>query len=119
MTRQIRRRCFCFTLLAAATMLSTCVLDAQQLSDGTIYAGESGATGFNGDGGKATAAELFSPVGVAFDSKGNLYIADSLNNRIRQVAAGTGIITSFAGTGRMVPLTTETPAMAAQPPAPI
>ena len=41
------------------------------------------------------------PIGMAFDSAGNLYIADTLNNRIRKVSAATGIITTFAGNGLM------------------
>jgi uncharacterized protein (TIGR03437 family) len=49
-----------------------------------------------GDNGPATSAQV-SPAGVAVDSAGNLYIADSLNNRIRKVS--NGIITTVAGTG--------------------
>jgi trimeric autotransporter adhesin len=45
-----------------------------------------GQKGFSGDSGPATAAQLSSPGGVALDSAGNLYIADSGNNRIRKVA---------------------------------
>jgi sugar lactone lactonase YvrE len=53
--------------------------------------------GYSGDGGPATGAELSVPYGVAVDSSGNLYIADSHNNRIRKVSAG--IITTVAGGG--------------------
>jgi hypothetical protein len=56
------------------------------------------AAGFSGDGGAAANAELSSPQGVAVDASGNLFIADSLNNRIRWMAPG-GIITTTAGTG--------------------
>jgi trimeric autotransporter adhesin len=45
-----------------------------------------GQKGFSGDSGPATAAQLSSPGAVALDSTGNLYIADSGNNRIRKVA---------------------------------
>lgn len=55
--------------------------------------------GFSGDGGPATSAELSRPSGVAVDDKGNLYIADTGNNRVRMVAAGTGIIGTLAGNG--------------------
>jgi len=58
-----------------------------------------GTSGFSGDNGPATAAQLQRPRGVAIDSSGNLYIADSDNHRIRKVTAVTGIITTIAGTG--------------------
>ncbi len=57
------------------------------------------SSGYSGDGGMATKALLYSPAGVAFDAPGNLYIADTYNNRIRKVAAN-GIITTVAGDGR-------------------
>ena len=57
-----------------------------------------GEPGFSGDGGSASEAQLFSPLGMAFDSEGNLYIADLLNARIRKVDTN-GIITTVAGTG--------------------
>ncbi|OGG55416.1 MAG: hypothetical protein A3F84_05950, partial [Candidatus Handelsmanbacteria bacterium RIFCSPLOWO2_12_FULL_64_10] len=57
-----------------------------------------GANGFAGDGGPATRAALFLPVRIAFDAAGNLYIADSRNNRVRKVGKD-GVITTFAGGG--------------------
>jgi len=62
----------------------------------TTIAG-TGAEGYGGDGGAATAAYLDTPTGIAIDKSGNLYIADSHNHRIRQVIAGT--ITTIAGIG--------------------
>jgi hypothetical protein len=56
-----------------------------------------GVAGYSGDGRLAAFAELNSPTGVAVDSDGNLYIADSANNVIRRVDAKTGIITTVAG----------------------
>ena len=58
----------------------------------------SGASGFSGDGGAATAAQLYLPWGVAVDGAGNLYIADTHNQRIRKVDT-TGTISTVAGTG--------------------
>src|ERR1019366_9504536 len=52
----------------------------------------------SGDGGAATSAQLYAPRGVALDSSGNLYIADTANNQIRKVTAA-GVISTFAGTG--------------------
>jgi uncharacterized protein (TIGR03437 family) len=57
-----------------------------------------GTLGFSGDGGAATSANLFSSWGVGLDGKGNFYIADRVNNRIRKVDAA-GIITTVAGNG--------------------
>ncbi len=50
----------------------------------TTIAG-TGVGGYSGDGGPATNAWLNEPVGLAFDPAGNLYVADSANNRVRQV----------------------------------
>jgi sugar lactone lactonase YvrE len=58
-----------------------------------------GTSGFSGDGGLATAAQLNSVYGVALDAAGNLYIADRGNSRVRMVAVDTGIITTVAGNG--------------------
>ena len=55
------------------------------------------ANGYSGDGGPATSAQLGNPRGVAVDSAGNLYVADSLNGLIREVAADTGVIRTVAG----------------------
>ncbi|MGW1983665.1 NHL domain-containing protein [Streptomyces collinus] len=57
-----------------------------------------GAAGFRGDGGAATAAQLNLPLGVAVDSTGALYIADYYNHRVRKVATD-GVISTVAGTG--------------------
>ena len=56
---------------------------------------------YSGDGGPATSAELSDngPSGVAVDGAGNIFIADTSNQRIRKVSAATGIITTVAGNG--------------------
>ena len=61
----------------------------------TTVAGN-GTAGYTGDKGQAASAELNNPIGLALDSSGNLYIADSANNVIRMVTS-SGIITTFAG----------------------
>ena len=63
----------------------------------TTVAG-SGAEGFSGDGGPATQAALNSPYSVAVDVRGNLYIADLGNERVRRVGPG-GLIATAAGKG--------------------
>jgi sugar lactone lactonase YvrE len=74
---------------AAGTIISTVA--------GKIIA--NGSPGFTGDGGPATSANLNYPQGVAVDSVGNLYIADSSNYVIRKVDYATQNISTIAGTG--------------------
>ena len=64
----------------------------------TTIAGN-GTGGFSGDGGPATAAELYYPAGTATDMMGNILICDSYNDRIRKIDTATGHITTIAGTG--------------------
>jgi uncharacterized protein (TIGR03437 family) len=70
----------------------------RKISNGmiTTVAG-SGTPSFGGDNGPATSAELNQPAGVAVDSAGDIYIADTLNDRIREVS--NGIIATVAGAG--------------------
>ena len=63
----------------------------------TTFAG-TGVPGFSGDGGPATSARLYAPHGVAVDGQGNVYIADSYNQRVRKVNPA-GTITTIAGGG--------------------
>ena len=63
----------------------------------TTVAGN-GTAGYSGDGGKATSAELSTPIGVTVDTVGNVYIADFDSSRIRKIATN-GIISTVAGNG--------------------
>jgi len=68
----------------------------------TTVAG-SGKAGFSGDGGAATQATFNEPHSIQLDPRGDLYICDILNHRIRKVDMKTGLITTFAGTGEKKP----------------
>lgn len=69
-------------------------------SVGMIFTITGDGTGsFAGDGGLASAAEVNSPSGLTVDPAGDLYIADTQNNRIRKINASTGIIVTIAGNG--------------------
>jgi sugar lactone lactonase YvrE len=63
----------------------------------TTIAG-TGGSGFSGDNGLATNAQLYYPSGLDIDDSGNLYISDTYNHRIRKIDA-SGLITTIAGTG--------------------
>jgi len=78
--------------------------------------GNGGLAGFSGDGGPATGAQMRAIHGLAVDAAGNLYIADTDNNRIREVSGGT--ITTVAGNGTAGPAGDGGPATSAQLSAP-
>ncbi len=63
----------------------------------TTVAG-TGFSGFSGDGGPATSAQIYAPRGIATDATGNVYFSDYANNRIRKISS-TGIISTVAGNG--------------------
>ncbi len=95
--------------------VGTNVITASYSGDGVNFAGSTsvgvgvnslittiagnGYYAYSGDNGPATAAELYDPGGVTTDSAGDIFIADSNNNRIREVNHATGVITTVAGNG--------------------
>lgn len=68
----------------------------------TTVAG-TGKPGFSGDGGAGTLATLNQPHSIQLDARGNLFICDIGNHRIRRVDFATGVISTFAGTGARAP----------------
>ena len=86
------------TLLA--TGLGCAGVNNTTLNIGTITAvAGTGTFGYSGNGGPATSAELYQPTCAVLDTAGNLYIGDVVTNTVRRVAAGTGIISLYAGNG--------------------
>jgi hypothetical protein len=65
----------------------------------SLVAGVVNTCGYNGDNISANTALLDTPFGVALDRNGNIWIADSQNNRIRKVTVSTGQISTVAGNG--------------------
>ncbi len=88
-------------------------------ADGTVstVAGN-GSSGYSGDGGLAASAQLNQPLGVAVGENGTLYIADTINNRIRLVRAD-GTISSIAGAGSSGFSGDDGPAVSAQLSSPV
>lgn len=58
-----------------------------------------GVSGFSGDGGQATSANIGDITGITTDEVGNIYLSDNTNNRVRKVSIPSGIITTIAGNG--------------------
>jgi uncharacterized protein (TIGR03437 family) len=80
-----------------ADIVSSRILKVNTAGTISVFAGN-GAITFVGDGGPATSASFFNPSAVAADSAGNVYIADTTNNRVRKVNT-SGIISTVAGNG--------------------
>src|SRR5207244_6877830 len=70
-----------------------------RISNGAVTLVAGTTYGFGGDGGLATSAQFRGVFGLALDTGGNLYIADTNNHRIRKVTATSGVIQTVAGTG--------------------
>lgn len=98
-TKDLFKRFLCIVLSLLMLNLGIpqyTVLAAEEYSLTTVAG--TGAQGNAGDGGKAVSATFYNPFGIAADNAGNLYIADTYNNRVRKVTADGSIIT-VAGTG--------------------
>lgn len=96
-----------FVLVAFAVLPSASSEDPPTFTISTIAG--TGKLGYSGDGKKARRAQLRLPTAVAIDSKGNVFIADDMNHRIRRVSSN-GIITTVVGTGERKPGTPDGPA---------
>jgi uncharacterized protein (TIGR03437 family) len=102
-----------YNLVCAATALVGCSAFAQSLGNCTQRVVVGSSTTDAGDGGPAENAELYDPQGIARDGLGNLYIADTYNNKVRVVGPDK-IIRAYAGTGVAGSAGDGGPALAAQ-----
>jgi trimeric autotransporter adhesin len=77
-------------MVAGASCSSACPFGLASTVMGRIYTvAGNGNIGYSGDGGPATSAVIWNPDGVAVDAKGNLFITDTFNSRVRMVAAAS------------------------------
>jgi streptogramin lyase len=76
-------------------------IDAKTLVISTVAG--TGKAGYSGDGGPAAAATLNSPISLQLDGQGNLFVGDIGNHVIRRIESHTGVIMTFAGTGKAGP----------------
>ena len=86
--------------LFIADLVNNVVREVVKATGHIITVAGNGTAGYSGDGGPATAAELYTPSDVAVDSAGDLFIADWGNSVIREVVKATGDIITFAGNGK-------------------
>jgi sugar lactone lactonase YvrE len=101
-------------LFVSETSFNQILMISAQTGTTTLFAGGGPAyLAAYGDGGPAVGANLNAPEGIAFDSAGNLYIADQGHNTIRMVAAATGVISTVAGKASGAPLGDGGPATSA------
>ncbi len=85
--------------LFIADQFHSCIRKVDKATGAITTVAGTATAGFSGDGGPATAAELDCPGWVSVDAAGDLFIADTNNQRIRKVDAATGVITTVAGNG--------------------
>jgi hypothetical protein len=86
-------------MIAAKTGIVNTVAGSGACLPAPFPGGTTCQSGFAGDGGPAVKASLNYASSVALDNNGNLYIADTMNHRIRKVDASTGLISTIAGSG--------------------
>jgi sugar lactone lactonase YvrE len=78
---------------------NNCRIRMIKASNDTIYTISGGKAGFSGDGGPATKAQFWYPLGIAVDASGNVYIADTYENRVRKITVSNDTINTISGNG--------------------
>ena len=100
--------------LLFADTFNNVIREVVAATDDIITVAGDGNAGYSGNNGPAAAAELNSPIGLAFDSAGDLFIADYGNNVVREIVEGTGEIIAVAGNGTAGDSGNNGPATAAE-----
>ena len=86
--------------LYVADAMNHCVRRVERGSGVIVTIAGTGAEGYSGDGGPATAATFNQPYSLQVDTNDDVYVVDRLNYVIRKIDASTGIVTTVAGTGQ-------------------
>ena len=86
--------------LYVADAMNHCVRRVERGSGVIVTIAGTGAEGYSGDGGPATAATFNQPYSLQVDANDDVYVVDRLNYVIRKIDASTGIVTTVAGTGQ-------------------
>lgn len=87
--------------LYVAEAMNHCIRRVDRQTGEIATIAGTGAEGYTGDGGPATLATFSQPYSLQVDARGNVYVVDRLNYVIRRVDAGSGIVTTIAGTGEV------------------
>ena len=85
--------------LYVAESMNHCVRRVDRDTGVIVTIAGTGAEGYSGDGGPATAAAFNQPYSIQVDANGDVYVVDRLNYVIRKIDAATGIVSTVAGTG--------------------
>lgn len=78
---------------------NNCRIRKLNISNDTVYTLSGGNAGFSGDGGPAKKAQFWYPIGITLDTVGNIYIADTYDNRIREITIANDTINTICGNG--------------------
>jgi len=101
-----------FRFIKMSVLLMLCIIHTQLRGQNITTIAGTGVGGYSGDGGAATAAEIYGPWGVIAVNAGSIYFADGANFRVRKISP-LGIITTVAGNGSNACTGDGTPATAA------
>src|SRR5208282_1098671 len=102
--RRSKSDLFRFALTLLVLFAVSGALEAQSKPRVVTTLAGTASEGYAGDGGPALSAKFMAVSGIAIDAKGNVYVADTQNYRIRKIDPASGIITTIAGSGQVWPM---------------